>query len=55
MCDECVQRTRKPDPETGLKARLCPAAATTLRVMYLGAEWRRRTRTDPDNEETKGK
>lgn len=38
----CVYALSRPDPKTGVKARVCELAASQLRVMYLGAEWRRR-------------
>lgn len=40
--EACVYGLSKPDPDTGVKAGVCASAASQLRVMYLGAEWRRR-------------
>lgn len=40
---------------SGPRMSICHLAPARLRLMYLGAEWRRRTRTGPNNEETKGK
>lgn len=38
----CVYACPRPDPKTGLKVGICKSAASQLRIMYLGAEWRRR-------------
>ena len=40
--EACIYACSRPDPKTGLKVGICMSAASQLRIMYLGAEWRRR-------------
>lgn len=40
--EACIYACSRSDPKTGLKVGICKSAASHLRIMYLGAEWRRR-------------
>lgn len=42
-CGECLRYGEDPDPATGSRIKgICPSTASELRLLYLGAEWRRR-------------